>query len=263
MWLWPSEHFLSFSGIMLEEKQMIEVFQKSLFEQLLVSIWEIDGCKRRLNYGNVLSLLICWVWLYNIKTVSSRSLWFPWVIHGFSMLHSLSVSLLFPSLTQPHSPSSSSLPLTVSLNPTSKLYVMWCISCPFFPVLSLFHFLCQCWSPPPHASSFLSLLLVSLYLSMESTQFCNNRSHFVVAVFSLHLWSHILFPAFHFWKIIKRRSHKVKGGSALSWASRGKVLVTLKRVHTVCSVFLRGQRLPCWCVTRTGCFAYWNSLLLI
>lgn len=141
------------------------------------------------------------------------------------MLHSLSVSLLFPSLTQPHSPSSSSLPLTVSLNPTSKLYVMWCISFPFFSVLSLFHFLCQCWSPPPHASSFLSLLLVSLYLSMESTQFCNNRAHFVVAVFSLHLWSHISFPAFRFWKIIKRRSHKVKGGSALSWASRGKVLV--------------------------------------
>lgn len=131
MWLWPSEHFLSFSGIMLEEKQMIEVFQKSLFEQLLVSIWEIDGCKRRLNYGNVLSLLICWVWLYNIKTVSSRSLWFSWVIHGFSMLHSLSVSLLFPSLTQPHSPSSSSLPLTVSLNPTSKLcHVMYFL--PFF-----------------------------------------------------------------------------------------------------------------------------------
>lgn len=115
----------------------------------------------------------------SLKSVASRSLldWrLPCVTHGSSMLHSLLASDClhippsFPPFSQPHSPSSSCLPLSFPeawiLLPTrlpllftfpNRLYILF--------TFYLFH---QCTPPFPRlASSFLSLLLICFLLHIN------------------------------------------------------------------------------------------------
>lgn len=136
---------------------------------------------------NLLQHSLCW-FLYdcrvkNMKAVASSSLlalWLPCVTHGSSMLHSLLlsvclfVSLLIPSLSQPHSLSSSCLPRSFPqawiLPPASlscSYFPTWCLVCTFaFPF-----FITE--QPPltPHLMLLLSCL-ISFYIFMNSTHSC-------------------------------------------------------------------------------------------
>lgn len=159
------------------------------------------------------------------------------------MLHSLSVSLLFPSLTQPHSPLSSSLPLTVSLNPTSKLYVMWCISFAFFQFCHSFIFFAS--------ADLLHLMPLPSFLCCLFLFTCQWSPHSFATTEPI-LW--LLFSAcicdhtFHFQPFVSGKSSNAgvtKWREVLLCLGQVEEKYWLKQVHTVCSVFLRGQRLPC------------------